>query len=57
MSGPLAVAVTVYVSVALVPCAMVWFAGEEMTTADGTSVTVTLALAVTGVCTAPPASL
>ena len=57
MSGPLAVAVTVYVSVALVPWPMVWFAGEVMATAEGTSVTVTLALAVTGVWAVPPASL
>ena len=42
---------------ALVPCAMVWFAGEERVTADGTSVTVTLTVAVTAVCATPPASL
>ena len=48
----MAVPVMVYVSVALVPCGMVTFAGELSVGADGTSVTVTsTGKLLTAVCT------
>ncbi len=46
-----------YVSVALVPCEMVWLGGDVRVTAAGTSVTVTDAEALTAACATPPASL